>query len=87
MSFEIILIMGLHSFAAAVALIRAMRDRLPLAESLRWGGIGFMGGMLGLIARFRTNRNHIHYMHMVQDTVLNFVIEVFALYGLPRLLG
>ncbi|HMD83244.1 MAG TPA: hypothetical protein VKO18_00925 [Terriglobia bacterium] len=87
MPIEILFILVLHSIAAAVSLIRARRDGLGFLESLRWGGIGFITGLLALITRARTDRRHYHYMLMAQDALLNLGLEVIALYGIPHILG
>jgi hypothetical protein len=84
---EILFILALHLTAATVFLILALRDGLGFLESLQWGGIGFISGLVGLIARARMDRRHVRYMHIVQDTCLNLGLEVIALYGLPHLLG
>ena len=82
----VLFILVLHSFAAAAFLFLAFRDGLGFVESLQWGGIGFLSGMVGLIARARMDRRHVHYMHIVQDTVLNLGLEIIAVYGLPHLM-
>jgi len=87
MPIEIIFILVLHSIAAAVFLIRARRDGLVWSESLHWGGIGFITGLLALITRARMDRRHYHYMLMVQDAILNLGLEVIGLYGIPHILG
>ena len=86
MSIEILFILALHTIAAAVFLIRALRDGLGFLESLQWGGIGFLTGIIGLIARLRMDRRHVHYMHIVQDAVLNLGLEAIAIFGMPHLL-
>ena len=87
MRIEIVFILALHSIAATVFLIRARRDGLVWSESLRWGGIGFITGLLALITRARMDRRHYHYMLMVQDALLNLGLEVIGLYGIPHILG
>ncbi len=87
MHIEILFILALHSIAAAVSLVRARRDGLNFMESLRWGGIGFITGLLALITRARMDRRHYHYMLMAQDAFLNLGLEVIALYGIPHILG
>ncbi|MGO8789976.1 MAG: hypothetical protein ACLQVL_21680 [Terriglobia bacterium] len=87
MPIEILFILTLHVLAGTAFLILALRDRLPLLESLQWGGIGFISGLVGLIARSRMDRRHVRYMHIVQDTCLNLGLEVIAVFGLPHLLG
>jgi hypothetical protein len=87
MHIEILFILALHSIAAVVSLVRARRDGLGFSESLRWGGIGFITGLLGLITRARMDRRHWHYMLMVQDAFLNLILEIIALYGIPHILG
>ena len=85
-SAEILLILVLHSIAAVASFVRAWRDGLEFKESLRWGGIGFISGLLGLVARARMERRHVVAMLIVQDTLLNLGVEVIAIYGLPHLL-
>lgn len=87
MPVEILFILALHVIAGMTFLILALRDRLTLLESLQWGGIGFISGLVGVISRARMDRRHVRYMHIVQDTCLNLGLEVIALYGLPHLLG
>jgi hypothetical protein len=84
---EVLFILALHSIAAVISFILALRDRQGFWESLRWGGIGFVSGLLGLIARSRTDRRHVFFIHIVQDAVLNLGLEIIALYGLPHLLA
>jgi hypothetical protein len=86
MGFGLLFILALHSVAAAAYLILALRDGLGFAEALRWGGIGFISGLVGLIARARMDRRHVHYMHIVQDPCLNIGLEIVAVYGVPHLL-
>jgi len=85
MHIEILFILALHSIAAAVFFVRARRDSLDFLESLRWGGIGFMTGLLALITRARMDRRHYHYMLM--DALLNLGLEAIALYGIPHILS
>lgn len=85
-TFEILFILALHSIAAVVSLIVAYREGLSLSDSLRWGGRGFLTGLLGLITHSRMDRRHVHYMHVVQDALLNLGLEVVALYVLPKFL-
>jgi len=84
---EILFILALHSIAAVVSLIVAYREGLDFRESLRWGGLGFMTGLLGLITHARMDRRHVHYMHVVHDAILNLGLEVGALYVLPKFLS
>jgi hypothetical protein len=83
---ESLFILALHFITGAISLFRALRDGLSLPESLQWGGIGFISGLVGLIARARTDRRHIHYMDVVQDCLLNLGLEVIALFGVPHLM-
>ena len=83
MNTEILIILALHTSAAVISLISAFRDRLGSAESFRWGAIGFITGIIGLISRARMDRRHIHYMQLVQDAFLNLGLEVVGLYGVP----
>ncbi|MGD0221220.1 MAG: hypothetical protein ABSF71_02695 [Terriglobia bacterium] len=86
MGFGFLFILSLHTIAGAVFLILALRDGLGFLESLYWGGIGFISGIVGLIARARMDRRHVHYMHIVQDSCLNIGLELLAVYGMPHLL-
>lgn len=79
-------ILSLHSIAAVAFLILALRDGLGFVESLYWGGVGFISGIVGLIARARMDRRHVQYMHIVQDSCLNIGLELLAVYGMPHLL-
>jgi hypothetical protein len=83
---EVLFILALHSIAAIVSLIVAIRDRLGFLQSLRWLILGFMTGFLGLITRARMDRRHLHYMQVVQDAVLNLSMELIALYAIPHFL-
>ena len=83
---EVLFILALHSIAAIVSLIVAIRDRLGFLQSLRWLVLGFMTGFLGLITRARMDRRHLHYMQVVQDAVLNLAMEIAALYVVPHFL-
>jgi hypothetical protein len=87
MSAEILFVLALHSAAGAIFLILAFRDGLGSTASLKWGAIGFVSGVVGLIARARMDRRHVNYMQILQDTCLNLMLELIALYGLPHLLG
>jgi hypothetical protein len=82
MSAEILFILSLHSIAAAISMIGAFRDGLGFAEILRWALIGFITGIIGLITRRRMDRRHVHYMHIVQDALVNLGMEGVALYGI-----
>lgn len=84
---EILFLLALHSVAAAVFLILAIRDGLGPVASLKWGAIGLASGVVGLIARARMDRRHVNYMQILQDTCLNLMLELIALYGLPHVLG
>jgi hypothetical protein len=83
---EVLFILALHSIAAVISLIVATRDGLGFLQSLRWFALGFLTGFLGLITRARIDRRHLHYMQVVQDTVLNLGMEVVALYIIPHFL-
>jgi hypothetical protein len=83
---EVLFILALHSIAAVISLIVAIRDGLDFWQSLRWFGLGFLTGFLGLITRARIDRRHLHYMQVVQDAVLNLGMEVVALYVIPHFL-
>jgi hypothetical protein len=83
---EIFFILVLHSIAAVITLIIALRDGLGFLQALRWGGLGFITGLLGLITRARMDRRHLDHMHVVQDALLNFGMEAVALYGIPHIL-
>ncbi len=86
MSTEVLFILALHSISAVISLIVALRDGLGFLESLRWGGIGFITGIIGLITRARMDRRYLNHLEVVQDALLNLGLEVVALYGIPRLL-
>ncbi len=86
-SAEILFILALHTIAAAASMIRARREGLGYMESLRWGGIGFISGLLGFVARMRTERRQLTIVHIAQDALLNFGLEVIAVYGVPHLLS
>jgi len=83
---EILFILALHSIAAVISVIIALRDGLSLLQSIRWLILGFLTGLLGLMTRARMDRRHLHYMQVVQDAVLNLAMEVAALYVIPRFL-
>jgi hypothetical protein len=83
---EILFILALHSIASIISLIIAIRDHLGFLQSLRWGILGFITGILGLMTRARMDRRHLHYMQVVQDAVLNLGMEVAALYVIPHFL-
>jgi len=83
---EILFILALHSIAAVISVIIALRDGLGLLQSIRWFILGFLTGILGLMTRARMDRRHLHYMQVVQDAVLNLAMEVAALYVIPRFL-
>jgi len=83
---EVLFILALHSIAAIVSLIVAIRDGLDFLQSFRWLLLGFMTGFLGLITRAKMDRRHLHYMQVVQDAVLNLGMEVTALYLIPHFL-
>lgn len=83
---DILFIVSLHCIAAIISLIVALRDRLGFLQSLRWGGLGFVTGLLGLIRCWGMDRRHLHYMHVVQDALLNLGMEGIAIYGIPHLL-
>jgi hypothetical protein len=84
---EVLFILALHSIAAVASLIMAIRDGLGSVQSLRWGVIGFITGLLGLITRARMDRRDLLYVHVLQDALLNLGLEAIALYGLPHLLN
>lgn len=86
-SAEVLFILALHTIAAVASMIRARREGMDFKESLRWGGIGFITGILGFVARLRTDRRHLAFIHIVQDALLNLGLELIAVYGLPHLLG
>lgn len=83
---EILFILALHSISAVVSLIVALRDGLGFLESLRWGGIGLITGVIGLITRARMDRRQLNYLQVVQDAILNVGMELVALYGIPHIL-
>ena len=86
MPVEILFILALHSIAAVISVIVAIRDGLEVLQVLRWAVLGFATGLLGLITRSRIDRRHLHYMQVVQDTVLNLSMEIIALYAIPHFL-
>ena len=79
-------ILVLHSIAAVVTLVKATRDEGGFLSSLRWGALGFVTGILGLITRRRIDRRNLGYHQVLQDAFLNFGLEVFAIFGLPLIL-
>jgi len=83
---EFLFILALHSISAVIALIVALRDGLGFLESLRWGGIGFITGIIGLITRARMDRRYLNHLQVIQDALLNLGLEVVGLFGIPRLL-
>ena len=83
---EVLFILALHSISAVISLILALRDGMGFLGSLRWGGIGFITGIIGLITRARMDRRYSNHLQVVQDALLNLGLEVGALYGIPRLL-
>ena len=83
---EVLFILALHSIAAIISVIVAIRDGLDFVQSLRWLILGFITGFLGLITRARMDRRHLHYMQVVQDAVLNLGMELIALYAIPHFL-
>jgi hypothetical protein len=86
MPIEVLFILALHSIAAIISVIVAIRDGLKGLQILRWAVLGFLTGLLGLATRSRIDRRYLHYMQVVQDTVLNFGMEVIALYVIPHFL-
>ena len=86
MSAEILFIVLLHLIAAVISLISALRRGFGLLSALRWGGLGFITGILGLITHRRVGRRHLHYMMIVQDAILNLGMELLAIYGIPFML-
>ncbi len=86
MPIEVLFILALHSIAAIISVIVAIRDGLDALQTLRWAVLGFITGILGLITRSRIDRRHLHYMQVVQDAVLNLGMEVVALYAIPHFL-
>jgi hypothetical protein len=86
MSTEIIFILSLHSIAAIIAVILAIREGLGFLECLRWGALGFITGLLGIIAHARVDRRQLYYMQIVQDAFLNLGMEAAAIYGIPYFL-
>jgi len=78
--------LALHSISAVSLLIGALRDGLRFLESLIWGGIGFITGVIGLITRARTDRRYLNHLQVVQDALLNLGLEAVALFGIPRIL-
>jgi len=86
MTAELLFIVLLRSIAAVIALALAIRDGLGFAPSLRSGIIGFITGIVGLIARARMDRRLVQYVHVLQDALLNLGLEAVALYGIPHFL-
>ncbi len=86
MPIEVLFILALHSIAAVISVIVAIRDGLDALQTLRWAVLGFITGLLGLVTRSRIDRRHLHYMQVVQDAVLNLGMEVVALYAIPHFL-
>ena len=83
---EIIFIIVLRSIAALIALALAIRDGDGFVPSLRSCIIGFIIGLVGLIARARMDRRVVQYAHILQDALLNLGVEAIALYGIPHFL-
>jgi len=83
---EVLFILALHSTAAVITVILAIRDRATFLDVLRSLVLGFLTGFLGLITRARIDRRHLHYMQVVQDAILNLAMELIALYGIPHFL-
>jgi nitrate reductase gamma subunit len=86
MKSAIFFILALHSIAAVITLVKATRDEGGFLSSLRWGGLGFVTGVLGLITRRRIDRRNLGYHQVLQDAFLNFGLELFAVFGLPQIL-
>lgn len=86
MPIEVLFLLALHSIAAIISVIMAIRDGLAGLQILRWAVLGFLTGLLGLVTRSRIDRQHLHYMQVVQDAVLNLSMEVIALYAIPHFL-
>jgi hypothetical protein len=87
MSEPILFILTLHSIAAILTLIFAIRDGLESSMRLRWTMMGFVTGPIGVVSRARLDRNQVGYLQIVQDTLLSLGLELFAIYMLPRLLN
>ena len=51
MNMGVLFILTLHSIAAVVSFIGAIRDGVGFPDSLRWGAIGFTTGAVGLLTR------------------------------------
>ena len=83
---EVLFILALHSVAAVISVIIALRDGMDFLQALRWLILGFLTGFLGLVTRARMDRRHLHYVQVVQDAVLNLSMEVIALYAIPHFL-
>ena len=79
MGTAVFIILTLHSFAAIITFIRSMRQGEGLGMSLRWGLIGLLTGLIGLVSRSRMSRQRIVYMHVLQDALLNLALEIVAI--------
>ena len=83
MNMGVLFILTLHSIAAVVSFIGAIRDGVGFPDSLRWGAIGFTTGAVGLLTRARMDRRHVNYARIVQDALLNLGLELAILLGMP----
>lgn len=86
MPIEFFFILALHSISAVISMIIALRDGLGFLESLRWGGVGFITGIIGLVTRARMDRRYLNHLQVIQDALLNLGLEVVGLFVIPRLL-
>lgn len=82
----VLFILVMHSIAGIVTLIIAIRERPDFLSWLRWGVVGFVTGLLGLVMRWRVDRQQLSYMQVFQDAFLNLVLEVIAVVVMPRFL-
>ncbi|HTS71297.1 MAG TPA: hypothetical protein VMO17_20145 [Terriglobia bacterium] len=86
MPVDFVFLAGLRSIAAFISLALAIRDRQGFLLCLRAFAIGFIVGIVGLIARARMDRSMVHYGHVLQDALLNLGCEAVAVFGIPHFL-
>jgi hypothetical protein len=84
---QLLFILAMHSIAAVLTLVFAIRDGLESSMRLRWTVMGFVTGPIGVVSRARLETSQVGYFQILQDTVLSLSLEGFALYVLPRFLG
>jgi hypothetical protein len=82
----VLYILRLPSIGAIVTLIIAIRESYRFLLCVRWGVVGFATGLLGLVTRWRVDREQLGYMQVLQDAFLNLVLEVIAIVAVPHFL-